>query len=132
METEVYANDSDSMTMACTWYNRAPGRVQGAPRFPLCRKDTGRGRAEGEKQRTVNSKTCLGVLERAEDAKLKEKRRPNVGIDHMDSTANYLPQSLLAHSASLLAPLKCNLSRSVHDLVSFRSPELRRQQNSYH
>ena len=95
-------------------------------------KDTGRNRVEGEKQRTVSSKTFLGVLERAEDAKLKEKRRPNVGENHMYSTANYLPQSLLAHSASLLAPLKSNLSRSIHDLVSFRFPELRRQQNSYH
>lgn len=95
-------------------------------------KRDGRSRAQGMEQRIVNSRTRLGVLGRVEDAKLKEKRRPNVGVNHIYSTANYLTRALLAHSASLLAPLKRNLSTSAHVLVSVRSQELRRQQNSYH
>ena len=128
----VYAKDSMSMTLAYVSYDRR--RVPSKEHLgPHCAEPGKIGAGAGLRERNKELATvriCLGFLQRAEDAKVREKRGPNVGIKNTYSTGNYLSQSPLAHSASYLAPHKGNLSRNVYIFLSVRSLELRRQQHS--
>ena len=102
LENVVYAKDFMSMTMACVLYDRC--RVPSKGHLGSHCAELGKIRARaGPRVRNKELSTvrkCLAALQRAEDAKVREKWSPNVGIKHTYSTANYLSQPPPAHSAS--------------------------------
>lgn len=116
LESVVYAKDSMSMTMACVLYDRrrVPS-VQGTPWFPLCRarKDTGRSRAEGEKQRTINSKNMSGSSAEGRGCKdeggMESKRgdKTNVFYHQLSITISSSSQCILISSPQVQFEQKC-------------------------